>query len=447
MRILLLAPEPSRSGISVTRLPPLGILSIAAFLRANKYEVEVWDRNIEPTRKIDFSNYDLLGISVSIGNVERGAALANEAKKINPSLTIVFGGPFCLADPRPLMAITSVDIIVTSEGETCLYDLLRLGRPEQIPGLWYRNCEGQWVYTGERPWIQDLDSLPFPALDLVRLNLYNRPISLEKPISTIFTSRGCPSACIFCFPAMGKIWRARSPKHVVDEIEWQVSELGVRELCIEDDNFTFSPERASEICDLIIDHKIKVKLQLRSGIRADRVNYELVKKLKAAGTWLISLSPESGNLETLKKIKKGFELKEVEKVVSWCKEVDIRTFSCYILGFPWETKSEMYQTVRYALDLDTDFIQVSRAMALPRTNLYEMVKNDLKTEACLSDASFLFGGVKHPINVSEREFNLILKMMYRKFYAKPQKIISILRTLSLGQVIRLGSYSVTSGNI
>ena len=103
-------------------------------------------------------------------------------------------------------------------------------------------------------------------------------MSQARPISQIMTSRGCPYNCIYCFHSLGRKWRPRSARNIVDEIEWQVNKLGVREISISDDNFTLDKKRAEDVCEMIIRRGIKVKIQLMNGIRADRVDKSLLKK-------------------------------------------------------------------------------------------------------------------------------------------------------------------------
>ena len=151
--------------------------------------------------------------------------------------------------------------MIIGEGEFTLHEYLTLSEVSKISGLLYLNEKKELTYNGDRKLLLNLDSIPFPALDKVPLHKYNAPLKKASPVSSISTSRGCPEKCTFCYSREG-VWRQRSAKNVVDEIEWQVNTLGVKELWITDDNFTLNRQRSMDIAQMIIDRKIKVYLQV-----------------------------------------------------------------------------------------------------------------------------------------------------------------------------------------
>jgi radical SAM superfamily enzyme YgiQ (UPF0313 family) len=248
---------------------------------------------------------------------------------------------------------------------------------------------------------------------------------------------------------MGNRWRARSAGNVVDEIEWQVRDLGVKEICIYDDNFTMDVQRTEEICDDIMRRKIKVNLQLTNGIRVDRVTRNTVKKLKAAGVWIVGVAPESGNAETLRRVEKGFDLEKVKEVVRWCKEEGIHTYSFFMIGFPWEQRSHVEDTIRYAARLDTELTQFSRVTAFPGTKLYDILsKEGAVQKTAMTDQGLFYGGASHAVKgISDGDLRRLIKRAYRKAYMRPDKWLRLFRMLSLKDLWNLFRYSIKTKSI
>jgi radical SAM superfamily enzyme YgiQ (UPF0313 family) len=261
------------------------------------------------------------------------------------------------------------------------------------------------------------------------------------------TSRGCPFQCIFCFHSLGTQFRARSPKNVVDEIEWQINKFGVKEICIFDDNFALDAKRAEKIADLIIERGLKIKLQFTNGIRVDNITKELLFKLKKAGIWLVGVAPESGNQDSLIKMKKGVSLDKIKQVVKWCKELGIITHSYFMMGFPWETKQHLINTINFAEKLDTDITQFTRVMPFPGTELYKMMELKLDTES-KNDQGLFYGSIQHKVaNLTEKEVHKYIKIGYRKTFIKPKKIFKLLITLNLVDFFKLCLYAITSESV
>jgi len=319
--------------------------------------------------------------------------------------------------------------------------------PLGVRGLYYKDENNKTVFNGERDRIRNLDELPFPDLNMVNYKEYDVIIKKKKYISSIMTTRGCPFSCTFCFHSIGKQWASRSPENVVDEIEYQVKEFGIKEICIFDDNFTMNVERAKEICRLIIDRKIKIILQFTNGIRVDRVDKGLLQLLKDAGLWLVAVAPESGSAETLKKINKKFNLDKVEDVVRWCHEIGLNTHSYFMVGFPWETEENINKSINFSLKLDTDLTQFSRVVPLPGTKLFEQMGLDINNNF-VKDRGLFYGNVQHNVGqISEAEIHELIKKGYRSFYFNPLRIWRIFKMLSLVSLIRLVKYSFKTESI
>jgi len=447
--VLLTMQAPRRKSLYINTLPPLGLLSITSSLKSQGIPVRVRDCYIDTIAESDVHRADIVGLSVNIANVEESLEAAAHIKKTWPEKKVIFGGPLCMSVPEEVIRQEGVDAVAVCEGEELMCELA-LGRPwHEVRGLYLKDAEGKPFFTGQREWIKNLDRLPFPALDMVDLRRYYSPVKKALPISSIITSRGCPYNCLFCMKSTGSTWRARSPENVVNEIVWQVRELGVHEICIYDENFIMDAARAEDICDRIMSRKIRVRIQLTNGIRVDHLTRSLISTLKAAGVWIVGVAPETGNRETLKRIGKRFDLDKVTEAVRWCREEGLATWSFFMIGFPWETVSQIENTIRYAAALDTELTHFARVIAFPGTRLYEMISvNKTAGANALCDHGLFYGGVSHEIaGVTERELQRLIIKAHRAVYLKPGKWLRLLRMLSPGDLWRLFLYSFVTGNV
>ncbi|MFH1791934.1 MAG: radical SAM protein [Candidatus Omnitrophota bacterium] len=441
-KVLLVIQSAANKANFVNAMPPLGILYIASYLESKGIKADVLDCTVGDAGVPDGRGYDLVGFSVNCGNITNTLAMARRLKK-ESGVKIVVGGPQVTADPDFFMTKEYIDGAVTGEGEHTLHEYLEKEAP--VPGMYVRDKNGDVAAGGARPFIKDLDSLPFPALQKIDFTKYNVPIKKRKPTSTVMTSRGCPFQCIFCFHPLGYAFRPRSPQNVIEEVEWQVKELGVREVCVQDDNVSLDMGRAKEIFRGLADRKLDMTMQLYNGIRADRVDEELLRLMKAARLWLMNVSPESGDPESVKRIKKGFNLEASKAAIKLSKRMGFFTYSNFMVGFPWETREEIKRTIDFALELDTDMVQFARVVAFPNTELYSMCNLTYKLE---EDIGLFYSDPRFNISrLSDGEINGLIKECYRKVYLNPLRMARILRHLSVSDIYALFKYSLSTGSI
>lgn len=440
--ILLLNQPPTNKRLYVNVLPPLGMLWVASYLKSKGIEVKAIDGNVEVFDEKILYDYDIIAMSVGMANIKKTIETVKSVKQNAPDKIFVCGGVYATQDPAYLLN-NGFDAVVTGEGEITFYEYVTQENKENVKGL-YLLKDGVPFFTGIRPKIMNLDEMPFPALEFVDLKKYKNPIGKKKPLSSIMTSRGCPHECIYCFH--DRTFRVRSPENVVDEIEWQVNKFGVKELCIIDDNFTLDLRRAERICDLIIERKIKVVMQCWNGIRVDRVTKSLLAKMKKAGIWMVAIAPETGSEDTLLKIKKRFTLEQVRQARAWCKEVGIKTYSFFMIGFPWENKELIQQTIDFANELDTEFTQFSRVYPMMGTELYEDVKDQFQIER--TDEGFFYGGSRVKVKgMDEEEVEKMVRKAYRSIYLKPRKMFQLMTTLKPNNLFELFKYSILTRSI
>lgn len=440
MRVLLIIESPKRRRVYFQSIQPLGVLYIASYLESKGIHVDVKDFNVERRRPLKYNQYNAIAFSMNSGNVERTMDHIDLLKKRVPNIDIVLGGSHVKLIANQLIINDNIDCVIEDEDENILYNYIINKNKEKVKGIWIKK-KGKPYFTGRKKPIENLDVLPFPAFKKVPYKKYNVIIKKHKPVCAIITSRGCPHGCIFCYHSLSYKYRARSPENVLKEIIWLKS-LGINEIWIADDSFTEDMVRAEKICDLIIEKGIKISITLSNGVRADRLNEKLLRKLKRAGCWFLTVAPEVGNPSSLKKIKKGFKHEDVIRVVNLCKKIGIRTMSNFVIGFPWESEKEIKETLAFSKKLDTDISNVCRLIPYPHTPLWNMVDQG---EYTLIDEkiSFKDARFKHS-KLSEQQIRKFIKQFNRSFYT-PKKILNIAMMLKPEDFIQLVRYSLLSG--
>jgi anaerobic magnesium-protoporphyrin IX monomethyl ester cyclase len=412
-RVLLINPPQTyyerSQGFSVYL--PLGILSLAAVV-CDICDVEIYDaleRDFEIRRNNGITRYgapelkieeairrshpDIVGVSIPFtAQAENGKRIGAICREIDPGIIVVFGGPDPSVRYPALLESGLCDYCAAGEGEDTFREVVeRVNAGESlcgIPGLAYRDDEGAVRYT-PREFIRDLDRLPFPAYDLVNMEgylsnprLYQNRSRIHRRSLSIITSRGCPYSCVFCSIRlhMGRRYRAHSPEYVLRHIELAIKRFGVRSIHFEDDNISLDRERFEKILDGIIERNFHIRWDTPNGIRADSLNLEILKKIKASGCAQLTIAIESGNQEVLNRIiKKNTSLSVMKEIARFCHELDIRTNGFYVIGFPGETLGNMRETIDLALTLLRECdIQPNLFVATPLygTELHEICVRD-----------------------------------------------------------------------
>jgi anaerobic magnesium-protoporphyrin IX monomethyl ester cyclase len=388
---------------------PIGLMYIAAVLQKVDYRVEILDAFMsDPTfRKNDNTisvgmpferikqeirehQPEIVGIAGPFTcQIENALKISNLTKEVNPKIVTVVGGPHVSLVPKDFLEeAKNVDVAVMGEGEYAMLDIVQAfeGKKQlsEIAGVAYRQ-DGKVQVNPPRPFIENLDELPYPAYDLVDMEQYLNPQKIgyrsfrDRAISMI-TSRGCPFNCCFCAVHlhMGRGFRAHSAEYVLKHIEYVVDRFKVKNIFFEDDNLTLDLARFEAICDGIIARKIKIGWETPNGIRADCLTLNLLKKMKQSGCQSVFVGVESGDQQILDDvICKRLDLNRVVEFAKNSKSIGLKTGAFYIIGFPGEKKENMQRTVDFALQLKRDYdVGMHLFMATPSygTRLYEECK-------------------------------------------------------------------------
>jgi len=426
-------------------LPPLGIMYLAAYLqKETNHEAKILDTQVEQLtynqvrEKIREINPDIVGITAMTFTILDVIKTIQIAKEVNPNIKIILGGPHVSIYPKETINIPGVDFLVLGEGEAVIKQLLEnIDYPEklrQIKGLVFHQGR-EIINTGQADFIQNLDALPFPARHLTPYQKYFSVVSSRKPVTTMFTSRGCPYKCSFCDrPHLGKIFRARSAKNVVDEME-ACQKMGIKEIFIYDDTFGVDRQRVLDICSEIIKRNLNIVWDIRT--RVNTVDEEILKALKKAGCQRTNYGVEAGTQRILDILRKGITLEQIEKAFKITKEAGLETIGYFMIGSPTETREDVIQTIRLMKKLNPDYVHITITTPFPSTDLYKMA---LREKIIPGDIWQEFAKNPQPgfiPPVWEKELNReelfdLLKKAYQSFYLRPGFIFKKICQLKSG---------------
>jgi anaerobic magnesium-protoporphyrin IX monomethyl ester cyclase len=359
----------------------LGLGYLAAILEKNQYEVDVIDCQVLKLSFEDFRSEiskrqpDIVGVTSSTLTYQAALKLVKIAKEACPNcITVAGGSHVTFWDDKALEECPELDIVVRREGENTLLELVqRIEAGKVYNDVIGTTCrkEGKIVRNPDRPYIEDLDSLPFPARHLWPMERFRE----YEDILYLATSRGCVYWCEFCTTVRmhGRKYRMRSPKNVVDELELLHKTYGISKFTFCDDAFTVDQPRTEALCTEIL--KRGLKIEWNCGTRVDMITKELLVKMKEAGCISVWFGVESGSQQVLDAMKKGITPELTTKVLGWVRELGLKPVPNVILGFPGETKKSAWETIKFVEKVapdDVGFYNV--ATPFPGTPMYDLVK-------------------------------------------------------------------------
>jgi len=440
-------------------IPAIGLGYLAAALRKAGHDVEIVDCLRERKGPQAFSEFlrnhrfEAIGFQVYTFDVECVSPYLKAAREVSPNAFIVAGGPHPSAEPAEMLArFPELDAVFCGEAEPGFpvfcsrltrYSQGRNGRQRfeddpavvsDIPGLVYRGGEG--IVRNSQAVVEDLNSTGFPAWDLLRPEACrvapHGAFTRRLPAAPIIATRGCPFDCAFCSGTFmsGKRVRARSPKNVVDEIEFLHDQHGIQEIHIEDDNFSLHRSFVQEFCQELLRRQIDIVWACPNGLRLDSLDKGLVQLMERSGCYSFAVGIESGNQRTLDRIGKRLKVGEVkDKIEMIRRNSRIRITGFFILGYPGETVEEINNTIRFALDLDLDKANFAAFMPLPGSRIYR----ELREKGLLDGLDFSrISELRVPFSSQEvgaRRLRYLLRWAYFRFYGRPHIILRFLRDI------------------
>lgn len=386
---------------------PLGIAYIAAVLEKKGYQVKMLDAFVEGWENEEYINDETIRVGLSFEEIEEIIAdfspdlvgvsnlftmqrknahrICEIVKKINPRTIVLMGGAHPTVAPELVLENNNVDFVVIGEGEETLVELIKVIENKRsfgsLDGVAFRK-NGKVVVLPKTKFIEDLDSIPFPARHLLPMETYFSILvthgGIKKtPYASIVTSRGCPAKCTFCsaYKVWGRKYRVRSPENVIAEIRHLIDKYKIKELLFEDDNLTMNTRRAEEIFDRMIEEKFDLIWNTPNGVAAFSLNKRIIKKMKESGCYQLNFALESGNQYVLDNvIKKPLKLNKMLSLVNYAREIGLEVGAFFVVGMPGETKEQIRDSFRLAKKWKFYAPFISIATPYPGTEIYEICK-------------------------------------------------------------------------
>lgn len=419
--------QPTKELLVIPPLPPTDLMYLAAVAENVGLEAKIVDYSQGGDFEKDLKEFqpDYLVVNVATPTFKSDLASLTVAKEICPDvITIAKGAAFLTVAFDVMYFQKDLDLILFGEPEDTLKEVLEGKDYSKILGLYYRD-DLRAKFTGPRPFIEDLDKLPFPARHLVDNNIYRRPDN-NKVQAVIKVSRGCPFHCFFCLatPVSGAKVRKRSAENIIEEIRECVEKYGITNFLFWSDIFNIDKEWVMDLCQKIIDSGLKITWS--ANTRADTADEEMAYKMYEAGCRLVSIGVESGSQEMLDKIGKRITLDDVRLTVKIFKKAGIRIYNYFVIGLPWEDEDSVEDTIDFAIELDSDFISFYTATPLPGSKFYDYAKENglIDSDTSFSSAYFYPSVNTHHLS-KERVFELHKKAI-RRFYLRPSYIFRML---------------------
>lgn len=442
---LFLANVARRSTTYPLTTPPMGILSLAAYLRTKfNLEIKLVNQKVEnyttqelAQQAIQFKP-DIVGFGVMTTAAHQLPELTRLVRQARPNALIILGGPHISAFEERVLEGVDADAAVMGEGELTLEEVMKAhfdgGDFGGIPGLIWRAKDGTVIRNpGQMPLIEDLDALPMPAYDLLDLTKYWRlqsmpPVARRHYISLV-SSRGCPYQCMWCHKIFGKRFRGHSAERIVDEIQYFTRKYGIDDVEFLDDIFNMDRERVIEVADEVHRRNLRLRLALPNAVRTDILTDEVVSALASMNLYWCSFALETGSPRLQEYTGKRLNIPKFLSGVELCVKKRIFANGFAMLGFPTETEEEMQMTIETMAHSRLHTASFFTVTPFPNTRLYQIVKErfpERLDKIHYGDTNFAMARV----NLSDVPDEVLFgyqRKANRQFFLNPRRILRIVR--------------------
>jgi anaerobic magnesium-protoporphyrin IX monomethyl ester cyclase len=414
---------------------PLGTLYVASSLAKAGHDVKFMNGAFmgheEILRQLREYQPELIGIYSTTFGWKKAVFTAAEIRRggFETRPYIVAGGPYPIAMQEKCLEDTpDIDAVVTGEGEITAVKMLdRLSRgenPEGVEGVAYRD-NGKIIKNPPRPLITDVDSIPFPARELLEdaYSYIPPPATYKrKPVAVIMTARGCNRRCIFCFQIDKERKsgiRYRSVENVMQEIELCLK-LGYREIKFIDDTFAADYGRAMKITAEI--KRRKFDFTWFASACVNQVDKPLLKAFREAGCWAILLGAESGVQKDLNTIRKGITLEQTRRAVRAAKEAGLTVYTPFLFGIPGQTFEDGLKSIEFACEINPDIANFHALTPFPGTELFDNLEKYGTMSEDLTDFTYQ-GAAFVPHTMTREEIARLRQIAFKSFYSRPGFIV------------------------
>jgi len=365
----------------INAYPPLGVAYLAAALRSHGHEPQILDFGLQPdipleeaATQIAALKPELVGFTDFTHLHNQTITLAKEVRKLT-DVPIVFGGPHPTVFPESTVMEDPIDYVVFGEGEHTIVALVNAldgrGNIADIEGLCYRSG-GQAVQNRARPFEEDLDSLPFPARDLLEIGAYPLHTDDGEKMVTVVTSRGCPFSCKYCFKGVfGKRYRGRGAENIAAELKEIIDRYGIRNFYFVDDLFAFNKKRLHRWLDIVEAEGLDIRWQCLA--RPDILGQEDYRRMARAGCMAVHFGIETGDPEIMKRIGKTITVKDARNAVKYARRAGIHTKGYFMTGLPGDTVKTIKKTMKFAVSLRLHKAMFSLTTPFPGTDLWHVL--------------------------------------------------------------------------
>lgn len=437
-------------------LPPFALMWLAASARRAGFDSAIVDAEAEgltvdetAQRIVDMKPM-AVGFTASTLSIDKSAAVARKLKAADPRIPMVIGGPHFNAAPSTTLAkYPEFDMGAIGEAENIWVELLNCmrdqGDVQKVRGMYLRR-DGHVFQTAPAPIIEDMDTIPMPAWDLLPdLISHYQPSAMRQhrsPASALVTTRGCFGKCNFCDTSVfGQKVRGFSAERTFEMISFLIEKYGIKYLTFYDDNFAHHKPRLRTLMKLIKQSGYDFTFSVNS--RVDVVNPEVLDLLHDSGCWQISWGIESGSQEILDKTAKHVTIEQIRKALKWSHDAGINNKGFFIIGHAGETLSTIQQTIALALELPLDDFQMSFMTPFPGTEIHTNLPNYGVMDENWERMN-MWTPVFIPHGLSREELIQWQKIAIRKFYFRPRIIKNYVTSIdSLARLKAFGRGAVT----